>query len=174
MLVRLSVFAAGIALAALTIPELTARYLERSRDAGPATEAQPAQVAKAKYAGGRDVTLAAGNGGHFYGTFTINGRRQEGMVDTGASVIALNLSTVRRLGISATKLNFNAPVRTANGTVRAAYVMLDRVEIGTISVRNVEAAVLPDASLSGMLVGMSFLNKLSSFRVEDGALHLVR
>ena len=63
---------------------------------------------------------------------------------------------------------------TANGTVKAARVSLDRVEIGSISVRDVEAMVLPDKSLSGMLVGMSFLNKLSSYRVENGALYLTR
>ena len=30
------------------------------------------------------------------------------------------------------------------------------------------------ARMSGMLVGMSFLNKLSSYKVENGALHLTR
>ncbi|MNL59702.1 hypothetical protein D3C87_1834520 [compost metagenome] len=49
-----------------------------------------------------------------------------------------------------------------------------KVEIGGISLRDVDAFVLPDKSLSGMLVGMSFLSRLSSYRVEDGALHLVR
>ena len=52
--------------------------------------------------------------------------------------------------------------------------MLDRVEIGAIAVKDVQAMVLPDKSLSGMLVGMSFLNKLSSYKVENGALHLTR
>ncbi|URK88877.1 TIGR02281 family clan AA aspartic protease [Rhizobium sp. RCAM05350] len=96
------------------------------------------------------------------------------MVDTGASVVAINISTARRLGVSTGSLSFDAKVSTANGIVKAAVVMLDRVEIGTIAVKDVQAMVLPDKSLSGMLVGMSFLNKLSSYRVENGALHLTR
>ena len=71
-------------------------------------------------------------------------------------------------------MSFNAPVGTANGTVKAARVSLDRMEIGTISVKDVDAMVLPDKSLSGMLVGMSFLGKLSSYGVEGGALRLIR
>ena len=58
-----------------------------------------------------------------------------------------------------------------NGGLQA---VLNRIEIGGISVRDVQALVLPDKALSGTLIGMTFLSRLSSFRVEDGALHLVR
>ena len=54
----------------------------------------------------------------------------------------------------------------------AAYVKLDRVEIGTIRVQNVDAMVLKDNALSNMLVGMSFLKKLQSYSVADGSLSL--
>ncbi len=173
MLVRLSIFAGGMVAAATLLPGLATSYLDRPKT--ESAEAKPQQATStAKYAGGKGVLLEPSAGGHFFGTFTINGRKQDGLVDTGASVIAINISTARRLGVSTGSLPFNAPVSTANGTVKAARVTLDRVEIGTISVRDVEAMVLPDKSLSGMLVGMSFLNKLSSYRVENGALHLTR
>ena len=51
--------------------------------------------------------------------------------------------------------------------------MLDRVEIGSLKVRDVEAFVLKDKALDSMLIGMSFLKKLSSFSVKDGSLVLV-
>ena len=172
MLARLSIFVAGIAAAAMVLPGVATRYLEQAESA-PSQTAEPAPVSTASYAGGKGVTLEATQG-HFFGTFEINGRKQSGMVDTGASVIAINVSTSRRLGIVPGSLQFNARASTANGVVKAAPVVLDRVKIGTISIQNVEAMVLPDASLSGMLVGMSFLNRLSSYRVESGALHLVR
>lgn len=172
MLVRLSIFAGGMVAAAMLLPGLATSYLDRPK--AESTEARPQQASTAKYAGGKGVLLEPSAGGHFFGTFTINGREQDGLVDTGASVIAINISTARRLGVSTGSLSFNAPVSTANGTVKAARVSLDRVEIGTISVRDVDAMVLPDKSLSGMLVGMSFLNKLSSYRVENGALYLTR
>jgi len=171
MLGRMAVFAGGIVAAALVLPGLATSYLERPQ-AG--TVAQPVNVSPATYTGGRSVVLPPGPGGHFLATFTINGRKADGMVDTGASMIAINISTARRLGISTGSLSFTARANTANGIVKGAAVMLDRVEIGTIAVKDVEAMVLPDKSLSGMLVGMSFLNKLSSYKVENGALHLTR
>lgn len=172
MLVRMAVFAGGIVGAAMVLPGLATSYLDRPQT--NQTAASPAQSSPAKYTGGKGVIMQPGPGGHFFGTFTINGRKADGLVDTGASVVAINISTARRLGVATGSLSFDAKVNTANGIVKAAVVMLDRVEIGTISVKNVEAMVLPDKSLSGMLVGMSFLNKLSSYRVENGALHLTR
>lgn len=173
MLVRLAVFAGGMALAAMVLPGLATSYLARPQaEQDPPTAVK--QTVPAKYAGGKDFVMQPSAGGHFFGTFEINGRKENGLVDTGASVVAINVSTARRLGVSTAALSFNTPVGTANGVVKAARVTLDRIEIGGIAVRDVEAMVLPDKSLSGMLVGMSFLNKLSSYRVEGGALHLTR
>lgn len=171
MLVRMAVFAGGIVAAAMILPGLATSYLDRPQTN---TNTKPVQASPAKYAGGKGVILQPGPGGHFSGTFTINGRKADGLVDTGASVVAINISTARRLGVSTGSLSFDAKVNTANGIVKAAVVTLDRVEIGTIAVKDVQAMVLPDKSLSGMLVGMSFLTKLSSYKVENGALHLTR
>lgn len=172
MLVRMAVFAGGMVVAAMVLPGLATSYLDQP--APDETPAKPQPVSTAKYASARGVLLQSGAGGHFSGTFTINGRKEKGLVDTGASTVAINVSTARRLGISTGSLSFNVPVGTANGTVKAARVSLDRMEIGTISVKDVEALVLPDKSLSGMLVGMSFLGKLSSYSVQGGALRLIR
>ena len=50
--------------------------------------------------------------------------------------------------------------------------MLETVEIGRIRVRDVQAVVLEDQALSGTLVGMSFLSRLSGYKVEYGELVL--
>lgn len=173
---RLLIFAGGIAVAALVIPDLASSYLSspETTDAGKTAANTPAPATTATYASGKAVVLEADRSGHFFGTFRINGRTERGLVDTGASTIAINVSTARRLGLSPGTLTFDVRVGTANGQVDAARTKLNRVEIGGISLRDVDAFVLPDKSLSGMLVGMSFLSRLSSYRVEDGALHLVR
>jgi aspartyl protease family protein len=44
--------------------------------------------------------------------------------------------------------------------------------IGNVLVRDVEGIVLPKGAYDGTLLGMSFLNKLSRFRVEGGTLYL--
>lgn len=161
--------------AALTVPQLAERTLD-----GSAPKAQPAAktVAPAKRqtsttgSAQRGVVLNSDARGHFQGSFRINGRKVDGLIDTGASVIALNRSTARRLGLSVKASDFTYKVNTANGIVKAAHAVLRRVEIQSIRVDNVDALILDDKSLSGTLIGMSFLNKLSSYQARDGKLVL--
>lgn len=119
---------------------------------------------------GRKVLVRSDPRGHFIAQFKLNGRATEALVDTGATVIAINRSTARRIGISLANMDFKYEVRTANGTAKAAATSIDRVQIGRISLDDVEAMVLEDTALEGALVGMSFLNRLSKFQVQDGAL----
>lgn len=118
------------------------------------------------------TNIAAAGNGHFMADFKVNGRTVGGMIDTGATFVAINEQTARQIGISPSSLEFRYAVTTANGTTQAAHVTLDRMEVGSVRVRGVDAYVLKDKSLSGMLVGMSFLGKLKSYTVENGVLNL--
>ncbi|WP_099866128.1 TIGR02281 family clan AA aspartic protease [Pararhizobium haloflavum] len=131
-------------------------------------DAQPAY--RASYAGGRSMRIAPDAQGHFNGQFRINGRTVEGLVDTGATYVAMNMSTARKLGVAPAGDAFTFGVSTANGETRAARVTLDRMEIGPIRVEDVEAFVLEDANLAITLVGMSFMSRLETYRVENGEL----
>ena len=95
-----------------------------------------------------------------------------GLIDTGATMVAINMSTARQIGIKLGNADFRGSAETANGRTRAAFVTINRLEIGRISVDNVEAAVLDDKALSGTLIGMTFLNRLRRYQVENGALLL--
>ena len=79
------------------------------------------------------------------------------MVDTGASSIALRESSAAKLGIHPSVRDYNIKMHTANGVGKAARVKLNRVELGGITVRDVDALVVPDESLSVNLLGMTFL-----------------
>lgn len=94
------------------------------------------------------------------------------MVDTGASVIALTARDAAMLGIHPAESEYRAVVRTANGTVRAAPVILDRVEIDDIVVHDVGAMVLPEGALADNLLGLTFLSRLRKFEYSDGKLVL--
>jgi aspartyl protease family protein len=115
-----------------------------------------------------------GPGGHYAGTFKMNGKPIQAMVDTGASLVAINVSTARRLGFSPAALDFSYGVNTANGSIKAAHVVLDRIEVGSIRVRDVDAFVLKDEALSSTLIGMSFLQKLKSYSAEQRVMRLVQ
>jgi aspartyl protease family protein len=116
--------------------------------------------------------LKAGPMGHYLVKATINHSDIDVMVDTGASFVALSYEDAQRAGLRPNTLDFNVPVSTANGVVKAARVKLDRVEIDTVRVEDVDAMVLPSGALNGTLLGMSFLSKLDSFKSEDGILTL--
>lgn len=121
---------------------------------------------------GRQVQLMADGRGHFVGDFRLNGRTVPAMIDTGASVVAINRSTARRIGISPAQADFIHEISTANGSTRGAAVTIDRLQIGRIDVAKVQAVVLEDKALGGTLIGMSFLRRLGKYQVENGKLLL--
>jgi aspartyl protease family protein len=118
------------------------------------------------------VELRAGRNGHFETRAEINGRGIEVMVDTGASLIALTFEDAERAGIYVRDSDFTQRTQTANGTARAAPVMLDRVTIGDITVRNVRASVAERGRLHVTLLGMTFLSRLSRTEMRGGTLVL--
>jgi aspartyl protease family protein len=120
---------------------------------------------------GRKTVIAQAANGHFQTEASIDGRRIDFMVDTGASMIALRERDASRLGIFPSPSDYTALVSTANGNVKAARVSLKRVDVGGVTVRDVAALVLPDQALGQNLLGMSFLSKLQ-WQQKNGKLIL--
>jgi clan AA aspartic protease, TIGR02281 family len=170
MLARSLVILAVAGAAAIELPKV---FTSEVAETALTEEAGPAGSAAVTAPPGK-VTLTADDRGHFRGRFRINGKDVDGMIDTGASLIAINESTARRLGFTAVRTDFKYPIQTANGQTIAAYVKLDRVEIGSIRVKDVDAFVLKDNALSQTLIGLSFLRRLGSYTVADGRLELER
>ena len=154
---------------------LVPRYFDRM--AGHAAPPAPAAVKTVApppsfSAGPRTVVIERDGRGHFAIDGVVDGRRVGFMVDTGASVIALTQRDAGRLGYHPGLRDYISEVRTANGTVRAAPVKLDMVEVGGVMVRNVEAIVMPEDALSENLLGLSFLSRLRRFEYREGRLIL--
>jgi len=123
-------------------------------------------------AGIRSVSVPRDARGHFQTDGRIDGQRLGFMVDTGASVIALNESSAARVGIRPSRADYKASVSTANGTVKAARTRIALIDVGGLLVRDVDALVLPDEALSENLLGLSFLSKLKRFEYTNGQLVL--
>ena len=174
MLVRVLVFAGLIAAAATQVPALLSKQAATSESSTAVGEVALAQQPIAAPAAYGSVMLPAGAGGHYEGDFKINGRSVHGLIDTGATYVAINESTARRLGISGNDLDYRYTIQTANGPSKVALAKLDRLEIGTIKVRDVDAVVAKDDALSTTLIGMSFLKKLNSYGAENGSLRLTQ
>ena len=121
---------------------------------------------------GRTLSIPSDSRGHFQTEGRIDGQRIGFMVDTGASVVALNETSAARFGLRPSRNDYNATVTTANGTIKAARTRLAMVDIGGLVVRDVDAMVLPDEALSENLLGLSFLSKLKRFEYANGKMVL--
>jgi len=121
---------------------------------------------------GRRAQIKPDSRGHFIADVKIAGQTLRALVDTGASVVAINANAARRIGLSLKPDDFKYRVSTANGETLAAAAILPSIEIGRIRVEDVEAMVLRDDALSDTLLGMSFLKRLRHYEVSNGALML--
>jgi aspartyl protease family protein len=131
-----------------------------------------APVAMAAPVAGRTLNIPQDARGHFATDGRIEGQRIGFMVDTGASVIALNESSAAQFGLRPSRGDYNATVTTANGTIKAARTRIAMVDVGGLVVRDVDAMVLPDEALSENLLGLSFLSRLKRFEYANGMMVL--
>jgi aspartyl protease family protein len=166
---------------ALFVPQMLEQKISEDPSAGQQQATLKVETAKAlepKNNGnpldGRKARIEMNRSGHFVAEARLNGRKAEVLVDTGATLVAINESTARELGIRLKPSDFVYKVRTANGVTEAAKAEIDEIEIGRVRVRNVQASVSRDESLSVILLGMAFLQKLKKFEISDGELVLTQ
>jgi aspartyl protease family protein len=118
------------------------------------------------------VTLYADGRGHFVSDGAINGVAVRFLVDTGATSVAMSGRDAARIGLDY-RSGQRQVVSTANGIVEVRGVKLDRVQIGGITLTNVEAVVHDGDSPSIVLIGMSVLNRLEMKR-DGGLMTLIK
>ena len=94
------------------------------------------------------------------------------LIDSGATVTAISTTTARQAGVD-TKMGLTPVIlRTANGATPARTGAIDELRIGNIVARNLKVVTSPGLGTLDVL-GMNFLSKLESWRVEGRTLILV-
>jgi len=106
------------------------------------------------------VTLAPDQNGMFRTSGSVNGQSMRFIVDTGATLVAMNSAEAKRLGIDFRMVGKKSQVETASGMAAAFYLTLRTVKIGEIEVRDVDAVVLDGSFPTVTLLGMSFLSRI--------------
>ena len=149
-----------------------APFLPAPRPTGQAT-ASSTERGQRPSGSRREVRISAQADNHFYVSPRVNGRKTEFVIDTGATFVAIRHEDALKMGLKVAPADFTSTVRTANGTTRFAPVMIDRIELEGIVVRNVRGAVAPRGALSVNLLGMSFLKELSDVRFNGNEILLV-
>jgi aspartyl protease family protein len=115
--------------------------------------------------GGKQIVLTAQSGGHFHANGSINDRTVHFMVDTGATMVAMDKYEADRLGVDY-KNGRRGMSRTANGDIPFYATKLASVRIGDVQVYDVDAIVLP-TPMPFILLGNSFLTRFQMKREND-------
>jgi aspartyl protease family protein len=129
-------------------------------------------VPAAKTVGDAMVAVPRASNGHFQVEAVIGGHQVAFMVDTGASMVVLKAEDAERLGIRRSWNDRIVRMQTANGVVEAPRVRLAAIDVGPLTVQDVEAVVMPSGKLGQNLLGMSFLSRLRRFEFRSGELVL--
>ena len=167
---NIMIFAAVLICLGTVMAQVADKMTPTPAAATTARKALPAGTAE--QTGLRSLSIPRDARGHFETEGRIDGQRIVFMVDTGASVIALNESSAARFGLRPARGDYRATVTTANGVIKAAPTRLAMVDIGGLVVRDVDSMVLPDEALSENLLGLSFLSKLKRFEYANGKMVL--
>lgn len=117
------------------------------------------------------VKIPLSNDGHYWVNATVNGQRLRFLIDSGASITAIAQQTANALSLPPDPARTMVVIQTANGPVTAQRSILPALEIGSISASDLPVIVSPAFGTVNVL-GMNFLGKLKSWRVEDGSMVL--
>lgn len=121
---------------------------------------------------GKELRVRMASDGHFWVDASINGVRRRMLIDSGATITALSDGTAHAARVeSATGLT-PVVLRTANGATPAQVGAIDELRVGNIVARNLRIVTAPGLGDLDVL-GMNFLSKLESWRVEGRTLVLV-
>ncbi|PAX09592.1 retropepsin-like aspartic protease family protein [Sphingomonas lenta] len=120
---------------------------------------------------GQETRIRMSEDGHFYADVSINGVERRMLIDSGATITALSQETARAAGIDTESAMFPVALDTANGVVEAKRGRAETVRVGSISTRDLGVVVSPAFGETDVL-GMNFLSRLGSWRVERRSLIL--
>lgn len=121
---------------------------------------------------GKELRVAMAGDGHFWVRASVNGVERRMLIDSGATITALSAATAREAKIDTASGVAPIVLQTANGSAPAAAGRVDELKVGNIVARNLRIVSSPGLGNMDVL-GMNFLSRLESWRVEGRTLILV-
>lgn len=109
------------------------------------------------------IELRRQDDGHYWLMVDINGKPVRFMVDSGATMTAINATTAMEAGVEAD--GYPVILSTANGRVAAKRAIVRSLTVGPHRIEN-HPVVVSERFGDVNLLGMNFLNSMQSWRVE--------
>lgn len=120
---------------------------------------------------GRETRIAMAADGHYWADVTVDGATRRMLIDSGATTTALSEATARAAGLEADS-PFPVLLSTANGQITGRTATADEVRVGDVTARDLSVVISPRFGDTDV-IGMNFLSRLDSWRVEDRTLIMV-
>ncbi|WP_176595666.1 MULTISPECIES: retropepsin-like aspartic protease family protein [Sphingobium] len=120
---------------------------------------------------GQALRIPIAPDGHFWVEGMVNGTPTRFLIDSGASVTALSVTSARASGLN---FDLNAPgvdMMTANGKIDAKRSTIATLSIGPIRASDLDIVISP-AFGDVNVIGMNMLSRLKSWAVQDGEMVL--
>jgi aspartyl protease family protein len=137
----------------------------------PGSISDNTQSSTPEAAGGTVLKVPMSNDGHYWVDAQVNGQSVRFLIDSGASTTALGQQTASALPLLPDPGSNMVMVQTANGPVSAQRAIVAEMDVGPIRAIQLPVIVSPAFGTVNVL-GMNFLGKLKSWRVEDGVMIL--
>jgi aspartyl protease family protein len=119
---------------------------------------------------GDTVRIRMSPDGHFWARVTLNGAERRMLIDSGATITAISEQTAKQAHIQ-TSEGLPAIIETANGSVAARRARIAEVTLGPLKMHDLGVVVSQNFGDLDVL-GMNFLSRLHSWRVEGNVLVL--
>ena len=111
------------------------------------------------------IELRRQDDGHYWLQAEVNGNPVRFMIDSGATITAMNAQTAADSGVDVDTNGYPMILDTANGRVTAKRGSVKKLEIGSHSIAD-HKVVVSDSFGDTNVLGMNFLDSMKSWKVE--------
>jgi len=105
----------------------------------------------------REVILEGNRRHHYVANGHINGTEVTFLLDTGASDVVIPANIAQQLKLRPGARGY---AMTANGRVEVRATLIDKLQLGAITLRNIKASINPGMRGGDILLGMSALKQV--------------
>jgi aspartyl protease family protein len=120
---------------------------------------------------GEAIRLVRQDDGHFWIRAELNGYQADLMIDSGATITAVNSDTARGAKLELDPVGESVELKTANGVIKAQTAKIKMLTVGDLAMGD-HNVVVSDGFGDTNVAGMNFLDSFESWNVTGDVMTL--